>query len=67
MFFSLKSISPQPDFVEENHQFVFFSHVSHVFPVEHLDFHILGTSSSQLTNSYFFRGVGIPPTINAYS
>ena len=24
--------------------------------------HILGMSSSQLTNSYFFRGVGIPPT-----
>ena len=23
---------------------------------------ILGMSSSQLTNSYFFRGVGIPPT-----
>ena len=25
-------------------------------------FHILEMSSSQLTNSYFFRGVGIPPT-----
>ena len=27
-----------------------------------MTFHILGMSSSQLTNSYFFRGVGIPPT-----
>ena len=27
-----------------------------IFPI------ILGMSSSQLTNSYFFRGVGIPPT-----
>ena len=26
------------------------------------DFHILGISSSQLTKSYFFRGVGQPPT-----
>ena len=25
-------------------------------------FHILGISSSQLTNSYFFRGLSIPPT-----
>ena len=25
-------------------------------------FHILGMSSSQLTNSFFFRGLGIPPT-----
>ena len=25
-------------------------------------FHLLGISSSQLKKSYFFRGVGIPPT-----
>ena len=31
--------------------------------LEHIVFfHILGMSSSQLTNSYFLRGVGIPPT-----
>ena len=27
-----------------------------------MTFHILGMSSSQLTNSYFSEGVGIPPT-----
>ena len=33
--------------------------------LEHfLFFHILGNSSSQLTNSYFFRWVGQPPTSN---
>ena len=29
-------------------------------------FHILGMSSSQLTNSYFFRAVGQPPTRISY-
>jgi hypothetical protein len=28
----------------------------------YMTFHILGISSSQLTKSYFFRGVGQPPT-----
>jgi hypothetical protein len=33
--------------------------------LEHfLFFHILGISSSQLTKSYFFRGVAQPPTSN---
>ena len=32
-----------------------------------LSYTVLGMSSSQLTNSYFFRGVGIPPARCLYS
>ena len=44
---------------------VVLSHFNLFGGLEHeseMTFHILGISSSQLTNSYFFRGVGIPPT-----
>jgi hypothetical protein len=35
-----------------------------VWNMNFMIFYSVGDSSSQLTKSYFFRGVGIPPTIN---
>ena len=46
-----------------------YPNISHlVGGLEHFLFsHILGISSFHLTNSYFFRGVGQPPTSHSYN
>ena len=43
---------PDPVYVMDDHDWLVVWNLEHVF------FHILGMSSSQLTNVLFFRGVG---------